>query len=318
VLVRDLKNHTANYPQTYKLLRKWLSDMRCLSINHAVLEDSNILEIISAFSDWIVNNWITYQRVPEDVWGDLVWLKEKWRKGDWNLTDPLRGIHVAYLGSRISRRINKDWEFYNPNWNRFGHNGLISGEVWRYQIAIMRDGGHGSPEAGISGIRSQGATSIVLSSPENRDEYADWDSGERIGYVSTSGTLNSPTRHTQYLLDSYDWAISGRSKIEDDGDHQMGGLQDHTTDKEREVRPIRVFRSCKLPPKNKLRPRNGFRYDGLYEVVDKELLDAERALYRFTMERLPDQGQIRVDQPDDRTLSLWYQCVAVQKTAKNR
>ncbi len=306
-LAHDLQSSAADLPLIHQWLRKWLSDMRCLSTNRIILAESNILEVISDFSRWIIRNSITYRRVPEDVRGDLEWLKKKWRKGDWNLSNPLRGIHVA---TNSIRSLNKDWDFYNPDWNRFGHNDLISGETWQYRIVMMRDGGHGSSEAGISGIAGEGATSVVLSSPKTRDEYADWDLGYKIGYVSTSGAKDSPTSSTQFLLDSHEWYLSRNINIEGE-EHEESGQKEET-----DGRPVRVFRSWKLPPKNMWRPKNGFRYDGLYNVTDKELIDEDRALYRFTMERRPNQGKIRVDQPDDQTMLLWFQCDAVQKAAK--
>lgn len=305
VLAQDIRVETANFPQLHGYVRKWLSDMRCLPTTDEILARSNILQVISKFLRWVSANAITFRRVPYDVRSDLTWLKRKWAKGDYSLSDPLRGIVVSSNGP--NRSLDKSWEFYNPNWDCFGNNGLISGESWPFRITLMRDGGHGSPEAGISGIMGEGATSIILSNPEKRDEYADWDMGERIGYVGTSGLKDSPTRSTQFLLDSHKWFVSSR-KIKQEGSEM--NLKDVKDD-----RPVRVFRSHKLPPHNQWRPENGFRYDGLYDVVDQELIDTERALYRFTMERRPSQGPLRVDQPDNQTLLLWYQCAAVQKTA---
>ncbi|ERF72129.1 hypothetical protein EPUS_02920 [Endocarpon pusillum Z07020] len=309
-LALRLQDSHADFPDIHQHMRKWLSDMRCFSIDEGILTLSNILEIFSNFSRWIVKNNISYRRVPEDIRADVVWLKSRWQMGDWNLADPLRGLNIAYKNDCISRSLNKNWKFYNPAWNRFGHNGLVPGVTWRYYIAIMRDGGHGSPEAGISGIAGQGAVSVVLSVPNTQGEYADWDEGNKIGYVSTVGSRDQPSTYTQLLLDSHDWYVkSNKIKIE-------GEDQQREEERKKEDRPVRVFRSWKLPPKNTWRPRNGFRYDGLYDVIDKELIDPDRALYRFTMERQYDQWAIRVDQPDDQTLLLWDQCAITQKTAK--
>lgn len=312
-LALRLQSGNRNLPQIHQDTRKWLSDMRCFSINETILTLSDILKIFSSFSCWIVRNNITYRRVPEDIREDIIWLKSRWQKGDWNLADPLRGLNVAYKSGHISRSLNKDWKFYNPRWNCFGHNGLVSGESWRYYIAIMRDGGHGSPEAGISGISGQGAVSVVLSVPNTQGEYADWDEGNRIGYVSTVGSKDEPSVYTQFLLDSHDWYIKSRKvKVKIEGEDQ----QEEGKNEREDDRPVRVFRSWKLSPRNTWRPRNGFRYDGLYDVVDKELIDSQRAVYRFTMERRYDQRRIRVDQPDDQTLLLWDQCALTQKAAK--
>lgn len=40
-------------------------------------------------------------------------------------------------------------------------------------------------------------------------------------------------------------------------------------------------------------PREGVRYDGLYEIVDREILDPAIAMSRFSLRRLAGQDPIR-------------------------
>lgn len=57
--------------------------------------------------------------------------------------------------------------------------------------------------------------------------------------------------------------------------------------------PVRVLRSSALPAPNPYRPAKGVRYDGLYDVVKYEILDAETAMHRFTLSRCDGQESIR-------------------------
>jgi SAD/SRA domain len=310
-LSQDFRSNAANYPLLHEYVRRWISDMKCFTMISAIIIESNILVILHEFFDWVITNGISGRRVPLDIRLDLEWLKRKWQRGDWNLSDCLRGINVDQY--RLSRSLDKDWPFYKPNWRQFGNNRLISGETWPNQIAIMRDGGHGATEAGISGIRGMGATSIVLSDPENRVDYADVDRGDEVYYVSTASRNTEPTKCTELLLASYEWFVL---KKEDK-------IKQEDEDEEKEAdpypdRPVRVFRSWRLSEKNKLRPQSGFRYDGLYDVTDGELIDAARALYRFCLKRRENQGDIRADQPDDQTCLLYYQARGVQRAASKR
>jgi hypothetical protein len=56
-------------------------------------------------------------------------------------------------------------------------------------------------------------------------------------------------------------------------------------------REIRVLRASTL--KNQYAPKKGVRYDGLYRITGKEVLDAEKSAFWFTMRRVDGQDQIR-------------------------
>jgi SAD/SRA domain len=306
-LSQDLRNGTANFALIHGYVRKWISDMKCFSMSLPILNNSNILDVLNSFFRWILANGVPYQQVPQDICYDLEWLKRKWQKGDWDLSDCLRGISVDSL--QLSRSLDKEWKFLK-DWRKFGHHGLIVGETWPHQIAILRDGGHGSPEGGIAGIKGEGATSIVLSDPENREDYADIDEGYKVEYVSTASKDEHPTRSTQLLLDSHEWRVLfEKTKVEEGDEKEKTKLED---------RPIRLFRSWRLSEKNTFRPRSGFRYDGLYDITARKMIDPNRALYRFTIERRDDQGPIRTDQPDKQMCTLYYQLAGIQKAAKRK
>lgn len=59
--------------------------------------------------------------------------------------------------------------------------------------------------------------------------------------------------------------------------------------------PIRVIRSFNLAVTNPYRPERGYRYDGLYTVVGKQLVRPENAVWRFLLRRLQGQNPIRCE-----------------------
>ena len=55
--------------------------------------------------------------------------------------------------------------------------------------------------------------------------------------------------------------------------------------------PVRVLRAKN--PKSRYAPKQGIRYDGMYEITDKEILNLETAFMRFSLKRLEGQDPIR-------------------------
>lgn len=45
--------------------------------------------------------------------------------------------------------------------------------------------------------------------------------------------------------------------------------------------------------KNVFAPKEGIRYDGLYIITSRKVLDYQTAVYRYTMDRVSDQHAIR-------------------------
>lgn len=118
----------------------------------------------------------------------------------------------------------------------------------------------GEIEGGIHGQLGKGAYSVVLSS----GGYADDDLGATIKYCGTSGTDTKPSPGTIHLKDSCKYKHS-----------------------------VRVLRSSALPATNRYRPAKGIRFDGLYDVVEYEILDADTNMHRFTLRRCDGQDPIR-------------------------
>ena len=142
---------------------------------------------------------------------------------------------------------------------RNGNYQLKNGLWWPLQICAVRDGAHGEVEAGISGQKTKGAYSVVISGKG----YANRDNGDTLEYCGTPAdpTAQSPTHGTSLLLES-----------------------------QTKQQVIRVLRSA--AGKTRYAPSLGIRYDGLYKITSATLLDASKHMYRFTMQREPGQSMI--------------------------
>jgi hypothetical protein len=85
---------------------------------------------------------------------------------------------------------------------------------------------------------------------------------QSVEYCGTASETSTPTRGTAFLQDAY--------------------IQ---------KQPLRVLRAKN--PKSKYAPKEGIRYDGLYEITDKEILDPKTAMFRFSLRRINGQDPIR-------------------------
>ena len=204
---------------------------------------------------------------PWDVKADARTLFQRWHQGE---TDPhlFRGIIVEKKGLNSKERISYSLD---PNYlwkkspNVVGANGLQVGQWWPIQLCTLRDGAHGSAEGGIHGPSLQGAYSIVMSA----GGYADVDEGDKVLYCGTSGSADGqPSAGTNQLK------LSMAAKI-----------------------PVRLIRSHKL--KSIYSPSHGLRYDGLYEIVNFEIIHPETAMHRFMLKRIPGQDPIRYAGPQN-------------------
>jgi hypothetical protein len=191
-------------------------------------------------------------------------------------TDLLRGIKVS-CRSNVAKK-DSGWSIESDKipWKYHGNGFLVNGQWWPRQICAVRDGAHGYLVGGISGIKGEGAVSVVMSGDEYHLE--DRDDGEEVWYCGTKAKERSsePTEFTKHLLDSVN---SGK--------------------------PVRLMRSSNLYG-SKFKPSEGFRYDGLYDVVGEELLDPDTHHYRFHLIRRKGQSPIR------------YQGLGARPTAEER
>jgi len=156
--------------------------------------------------------------------------------------------------------------------NEHGSNGLVNGQWFPTQLCAVRDGAHMTPQGGISGKSGEGAWSIILSAGEieGGGTYPDIDEGETIQYCGTDGKEGEATDYTLRMKES----VTNRL-------------------------PVRVMRSSRAKNKD-YRPQEGYRYDGLYDVVSYEILDREKQRHRFRLVRQEGQDPIRACGPEAR------------------
>jgi len=96
---------------------------------------------------------------------------------------------------------------------------------------------------------------------------------QTIEYCGTASETSEPTKNTALLDESY-----------------------------RKKKQIRVIRAVKKG--SKYAPKEGFRYDGLYEITEKEILDSVKAMSRFSMKRVKGQDPIRFQGPEMRPTGI--------------
>jgi len=145
----------------------------------------------------------------------------------------------------------------------FGHiEGFPPGSEFSSRIELSRAGVHRHSQAGIAGSQQVGADSIVLSGGYEDDH----DDGDTIIYTGYGGRdPNSGQQIADQELIRWNLALA-RSMQE--------GL------------PVRVIRGAKLDSPHA--PQEGYRYDGLYQVVDfwQERGEAGFLVWRYRLEVL--------------------------------
>jgi putative restriction endonuclease len=155
----------------------------------------------------------------------------------------------------------------------FGHvEGEDAGRTYQDRREAFDKGVHRQLQAGISGTPAEGASSIVLNGGYPDDE----DEGNLIIYTGHGGQKNRKQVEDQRLDDSGNAALV-RSELD--------GL------------PVRVIRGYKGDPAHS--PTSGYRYDGLYRVVDhwpKTRPDGF-LVWQFRLEKMPDDVGFTVADP---------------------
>lgn len=213
---------------------------------------------------------------PWDLRADAIQLWHRWCAQDFSV-DLLRGITISKTKSgegRISDKIDKAWaNKYSAKY--YGQGDLVLGQWWPTQLCTVRDGAHGSAMGGIYGEKGKGAYSIVLS---GGNHYGDVDEGEQIWYSGTDGKGDmKATENTQRMIESCDNV------------HE----------------PVRVIRSWNLQKSNPYRPLRGFRYDGLYDVIEYKVVDQAKAVHKFKLIRQKGQKPIRYEDKPSRRPTKW-------------
>lgn len=145
----------------------------------------------------------------------------------------------------------------------FGHiDGYPPGSIFSTRIELLRAGVHRHSQAGIAGSQSVGADSIVLSGGYEDDH----DDGDTIIYTGYGGQdRNTRQQIADQKLERWNLALA-RSMQE--------GL------------PVRVIRGANLDSPHA--PQEGYRYDGLYHVVDfwQERGESGFLVWRYKLELL--------------------------------
>ncbi|KAF2429374.1 hypothetical protein EJ08DRAFT_276628 [Tothia fuscella] len=195
---------------------------------------------------------------PQYIQDDAKLLYTRWFNQIFEV-DLFKGI-LNMVKSPESKGGPKIDEKFKQEWRYFGNHDLVNGQWWGSQLAAIRDGAHGSAQGGIAGIKGKGATSIVLSGDMYKE--TDRDEGDEIWYSGTkkpTGSINVDyTDGTQQLLDS---------------------------EKQNPKQPVRVMRSAALPASNRYKPKKGFRFDGLYEILSHRVIDIQTKHLVFHLKR---------------------------------
>lgn len=204
---------------------------------------------------------------PFDIRADARELYNKWCRRVFE-TDILRGIKFQVPASATGNdAVQRSGDSIDPKYKGVasakyhGNGDLLNGQWWPLQLCCLRDGAHGVTQGGISGSKSDGAYSCIISGGHN---YPNVDDGDEVLYCGTDSDDGSITDFTQRMLESVN------------------------------NQPVRLIRSHNLD--SEYAPVIGFRYDGLYDVVESKLLDAVGSLgqrHRFRLVRCPGQDPIR-------------------------
>jgi hypothetical protein len=268
------------------LVRDTIHEFSIKRVDKATLIRGKALDVLSSIANM--------DFLPWDIRSDARELFKRWVSGESDKLsgDLMYGIVVgATQGSTVDdtsttektggKSLSLDKKYKDKRlFAEWGQNGLENGQWWPNQICTMRDGAHGSSQGGIAGSAGRGAWSITFSSRSQytNAQHGDLDDGNEIWYMGTpdeKGLGGHPTTATQHMIDA------------------------HLNQKE--VRVIRSHRETnKQGRPTPFTPEIGYRYDGLYKVVDYELIDVNTHHYRFHLIRSAGQDPIRCQGPEAR------------------
>jgi hypothetical protein len=228
-----------------------------LKVDRYVIRKARMLEVETGLPRIFASKNRDY---PWDLKADAYQLYNRWREEVFEV-DLLRGIKARPGKDRNADSIDPAWKGrFSAKF--YGQGSLVLGQWWPTQLTTVRDGAHGSAQGGIFGEKEKGAYSIVLS---GQGSYDDVDNGDEIWYSGTDGKDFTVTEATQRLIETCDVLHN----------------------------EVRVFRSHQLHKKNPFRPSAGIRFDGLYQVEEKALVDREKMSYKFRLMRCKGQFPIR-------------------------
>ncbi|KAL2441736.1 hypothetical protein ABEF95_016310 [Exophiala dermatitidis] len=279
---------------TFGKIEEWIRRMKSNSVTEAILAACPVVEHLSKFLSFGNRLVLRQKEMPQHMIEDLTIIQRKWSSGDFSVL-ARRGLRQG-RGGRFS--VDPAWRLARTD-DYLGHGHLVNGQTWHYRAEMNRDGAHGPNVGGIAGTAKEGARSIVMGSHDagNNNEYADVDNGNEIWYMGTALPRQEGDNEPTNLKDEPDNRRRQRVTRNSKGQGPTVPTQALITSY-RTRNPVRVFRSFRLAEAVPMRPPRGFRYDGLYEVVDFELCKIERQIYRFKLVRLQTgQGPLRESLP---------------------
>ncbi|KAI7156176.1 hypothetical protein KC349_g6445 [Hortaea werneckii] len=253
----------------FETLSHYLHKAPFMQVTGQLLRDNRVLHKQDGLQQIFDPECMAGVPYPEWLQADAKELYNKWRNKNFE-TNLFWGLEAGRAATRHAegRTTTIDWNAVNRvSCDHHGNESIVNGQWWPLQLCLLRDGAHGQSQQGIHGKKGHGAFSCVIAgglAPDNQP-YPNIDEGNTVYYCGTDSNDGSVTEGTSRLIESKE---SGK--------------------------PIRLIRSHNL--KNEYAPEKGFRYDGLYKIVDFETLDppnSKRQRHRFKMVRVEGQPPMR-------------------------
>jgi hypothetical protein len=298
--IQRLKNHIkkakmSRDPTLYNDILEGLHKLVFLPVTDKLLRKTRIMDNNDGLPQLFDDYYSNIVKWPWYIKADAEELYNKWCKKIFE-TDLYRGLIRGVKGTgntadRLAKEDGGNFRLMNPR--QHGNGLLINGSWYPSQLAVLRDGGHGASQGGITASPTDGAYSVIMAGgmdPKGRP-YPNIDNGDDVLYCGTDNTnpeVDAPSHDTKAML------------------------VNHATEK-----PVRLFRSSNL--NNKYAPELGFRYDGLYSVKGYEKMDPDgerRNRHRFQLVRCDGQDPIRSDGPAKRPTA--QEVEEYEKDKKNR
>ncbi|EXJ89827.1 hypothetical protein A1O3_02894 [Capronia epimyces CBS 606.96] len=277
---------------TFGRIQDWIRRMQCNSVTPSALQETQVVKRLEEFLSEEKTELRRSRDVPQHMVEDLTIIQKKWAFGDLSVL-ARRGLRQTQQDGHLT--ANPDWKWARSA-DYFGHGHLTNGQTWHYRAEMCRDGAHGPPVAGIAGTVRDGARSIVMGLHDtvNNEYYADVDQGDIIWYMGTALKREEDDTEPTNLKEPGDPHYRRQRVTKGSKGQGPTNSTKALITARRTGNPVRVFRSFRLAEIVPLHPDRGFRYDGLYVVTDLKLLEKERQIYRFKLERLTTgQGPIR-------------------------
>ena len=296
---RAKKAVTKGEDPTYlvNLIRSQIHTLSCAyGITKAILKKTNVLTdktLHEIFDPELFPISVPY---PVALQSDASQLYDKWFKGEVD-GSLLRGItpSIGKTKNKLKmitstyRNYDIDTDFATTSYKFTGEGHLRNGDWWPLQLAAVRDGAHGDPRGGISGHKGQGAVSVVMNMATEKELV---DPTQVVEVYNRYPNFDLPAKDQIWYCGTQGKATEGEKK----------GMVSNKTKllKESFVKkfPIRVLRGSGIT--SKLAPKQGLRYDGLYQIIEEACICEEYATWLFLLERIPGQDPIRYQGLDKR------------------